>query len=175
MVIWLIGLAGSGKTVIGREVYKIRKSLETNTVFVDGDEIREIFKHDRGDDAYTLDGRKKNADRICEICAWLDRQGINVICSILSVFEESRKWNRKTYSKYFEVFIDVSMETLHLRDQKGLYSGASSGDIKNVVGFDIPFTTPESPDMIIDNNDQTSDFQKIAESILEEYQKKCLS
>ena len=107
MVIWLIGLSASGKTTLGREIFALYRENEPNTVFVDGDEILGIFKHDRSPEAYTVEGRLKNAERICELCAWLDRQGINAICSILSIFEESRTWNRKTYSSYFEVYLSV--------------------------------------------------------------------
>ena len=64
MIIWLIGLSGAGKTAIGRHLYELWKEEEPNTVFMDGDEIREIFKHDRGDEPYTIEGRKKNAERI---------------------------------------------------------------------------------------------------------------
>jgi adenylylsulfate kinase len=167
MVIWIVGLAGSGKTVIGRELCKLLKNSYSNTVFVDGDDIRSIFKHDRSEGDYSLESRKKNAERICEICAWLDKQGVNVVCSVLSIFEESRRWNRRTYSEYFEVFINVSMEVLKARDQKGLYSGAAAGNIKNVVGFDIQFEVPESPDMVIDNNMKTDNFSGFAKKIYE--------
>ncbi|MGA1823334.1 MAG: adenylyl-sulfate kinase [bacterium] len=169
MVIWIIGLAGAGKTTIGRELFALLRKSEPNTVFVDGDEIRSIFKHDHDKNAYTLKGRRKNAERIGEICAWLDRQGINVICSILSVFEETRTWNRKTYSSYFEVFIDVSMDILKKRDKKGLYSGATAGKIENVVGFDIPFERPEQPDIVVNNDSEINNFQSIASNILEAY------
>ena len=125
MVIWLIGLSASGKTTLGREIYNQWKSTEPNTVFIDGDEIRDIFKQDQEENSHTIDGRRKNAERICELCAWLDRQSINVVCSILSIFENSQEWNRKNYSKYFEVFISVPMDTLLKRETKNLYKLAN--------------------------------------------------
>ena len=42
-LIWITGLSGSGKTSIGKEVFKRFKKLEPATVFVDGDNYREIF------------------------------------------------------------------------------------------------------------------------------------
>jgi len=152
MVIWLIGLSGSGKTAIGRELYTLWKAKASNTVLVDGDEIRSIFKHDRHPDAYSLAGRAANAERIAELCAWLDRQGINVVCSILSVFEATRQWNRAQYARYFEVFISVPFDELVARDAKGLYGPALRGETKDVVGVDIAFPPPLAPDMIIDNS-----------------------
>ena len=44
------------------------------------------------------------------------------------------------------------MEELIKRDQKGIYSGAIKGEIKNVVGVDIHFDKPEQCDVIITNS-----------------------
>ncbi len=63
MVIWLIGLSGAGKTTIGKCVYREWKKNEPNTVLVDGDEIRELFSLNQNDSDYSLDGRRKNAER----------------------------------------------------------------------------------------------------------------
>ncbi|SLM30907.1 Adenylyl-sulfate kinase (modular protein) [Desulfamplus magnetovallimortis] len=166
MIIWLIGLSASGKTAIGKKVYQLWKQSEPNTVFVDGDEIREIFKHDRGDSPYTIEGRKINADRICELCAWLDRQKINAVCCILSIFDESRIWNRNNYSDYYEVFISVPLDICKKRDIKKLYASAEQGILKNVVGMDIPFHNPTTYDLIIDNSPELNEFDSLANEIL---------
>ncbi len=171
MVTWIIGLSGAGKTVLGRKVYQRLRKTAPNTVFVDGDEIRAVFKHDRGDEPYTISGRKKNADRICELCAWLDRQEINVVCCILSIFEESRQWNRLTYSNYYEVYISVPESKLRQRDIKNLYAPADRGEVKHVVGVDIPFPSPKNPDFIFDNTRDDPDFDGVADQILTEVMK----
>lgn len=166
MVIWLIGKSGVGKTTIGRKVYEQWKSIAPNTIFVDGDEIRRVFQHDRSEDAYSVDGRKKNADRIAALCEWLDRQNVNVVACVLSMFHETQQWNRETYSKYFEVFIDVPLEVLIERDIKNLYKPAIEGKVKNVVGIDIPFEPPLSPDLTIDNRKDGIQVEVVAHQIL---------
>jgi len=166
MVIWLIGLSSSGKTTLGRYIYDLWKKNVPNTVLVDGDEIRSVFKHDKGSAPYTIEGRRKNADRICNLCAWLDKQDINVVCCILSLFEESRRWNRINYSKYYEVYISVSMENLISRDNKNLYGPALRGETKDVVGVDIPFNAPDNPNYIFDNNTNGTDLRMVAVDIL---------
>ena len=55
MIIWMIGMSGSGKTTLGREVARQWRETTTNVVLLDGDEMREIFRNDRGDQAYTLE------------------------------------------------------------------------------------------------------------------------
>jgi adenylylsulfate kinase-like enzyme len=168
MVIWMVGLSGAGKTTIGRPLYERWKKQASNTVLVDGDEIRKIFKHDQNLDAYTVEGRRVNGERISEICAWLDRQGINVVCCILSIFEDMRIRNRQNFSKYFEVYLSAPMEVLEKRDTKGLYASARRGEQKNVVGVDIPFPPPANPDMVIDTSCEDPDFQALANKILQE-------
>lgn len=172
MVIWIIGLSAAGKTTLGRHVYELMKKESPATVFVDGDNIRALYKHNQGDDPYTIEGRRVNAERICNICAWLDRQGINVVGSVLSIFEESREWNRHNYSKYFEVYISAPMEILKKRDRKGLYEAAFSGEMKNVVGVDIPFIPPKNPDYVFDNSQYNSDLESVALDILRNAKKK---
>lgn len=163
MVIWLIGMSGAGKTVIGNEVYKIIKSKKQNTVFLDGDSFRAILGDDLG---HTLADRKKNAIRFCQMCKFLDSQKINVVCSILSIFPESLEWNRKNYSEYFEIFVKVSFDELVRRDSKGLYKKALNGEVENVVGVDIKFPVPQNPHLIIEN-EGTIPISVIANNIVE--------
>lgn len=150
MIVWITGLAGAGKTTLGRMVvHELRSQHEYKVALLDGDEIRSIFDDDLG---HTLDDRIKNSKRISALCQFFDRQGVTVVCCILSVSEEHRKENRRRASRYLEVFLDVTMETLEERDQKGLYSGARRGEIDNVVGIDIPFMKPTTADIYINNS-----------------------
>ena len=155
MVLWLIGLSGSGKTTLGREIYSLVKEHHPNTVFLDGDEIREVFGNDLG---HTVEGRWRNAQRISGLCHLLSRQGIHVICSVLSNFHESQRWNREHLKDYFEVFIDAPFDQLLERDSRGIYQAALRREIKNVVGVDIEFTPPNQSDLVIRNDSSLDDF-----------------
>lgn len=159
MIIWLIGLSGAGKTEIGKRLFRRLREERGNVVFIDGDLVRYIMGNDLG---HTLEDRRRNADRICRLCKTLDEQGLHVVCSILSLFPESRKWNRENYSSYFEVYIEVDREVLRRRDNKDIYRRADAGELKNVAGVDLRFPVPENPDLVLDNNDDLPDLDSKA-------------
>lgn len=166
MVIWLTGLSGSGKSAIGGRVYALLKENNPATVWVDGDQVRKVLGLDQSDSLYTLQGRRMVAGRIHGICAWLDEQGIDIVCSTISLFDEIHAMNKKTFSRYYEVFIDVPMEVLKRRDTKNLYGPALRGEISNVMGVDLPFAPPEDPNQVIDNSIDGADLDSLARSIL---------
>ncbi|ANN69080.1 adenylyl-sulfate kinase [Bordetella bronchialis] len=166
MVIWFVGLSGSGKTTLGREVKRQWAKAQPNTVLLDGDELRAVFQHDRTADAYSVSGRRLNAERIAALCEMLDRQGINVVCCMLAIFPDMLALNRTRFRKYFEVFMDAPLEALQRRDVKGLYAAARAGTTPNVVGIDIPFPRPASPDMIIDSSGECGDIAALAARVL---------
>ncbi len=152
MVIWFIGLSGSGKTTLASKLFKETKKIHTNTVFLDGDILRDVWADDL---SYTIEGRERNAKRISNLCKLLDQQGFHVIASVLSIFPEWQQWNREKFSSYFEIFLDVPMEVLIERDTKNLYKQALAGEIENVVGVQIPFPRPSNPDLVLSETNET--------------------
>jgi len=146
---WITGLAGAGKTTIGRELYSLIKTKKSNVVFLDGDILREVFGKNMG---YSTDERIKIAFQYSRLCKLLTEQGIDVICATISMFKECRQWNRDNIPCYHEIYIRVPLEILIKRDQKQLYSRALNGEIQQVMGIDIPFYEPERADLIVDND-----------------------
>ncbi|MCK5818681.1 MAG: adenylyl-sulfate kinase [Psychromonas sp.] len=165
MVIWLIGLSGAGKTMIGKVLYQQLKNKKQATVFVDGDDIRAIFAQSSLHD-YSIEGRRISAERIQEICLWLDKQGIDVVCCNLGLFTDINNNNRNIFSTYKEIFIDVPIKNLINRDNKGLYSAALNGERSDVVGINIKYTTPLFADLIIKNSQKTKDINRYVEKII---------
>jgi len=149
MIIWLIGLSGSGKTTIGKMLCEELKRDNPATVFLDGDILRDVWGDNLGHD---IKSRGINAHRLSHLCKMLDNQDINVVAAVLSIFPEWQRWNREKFSRYFEFYLESPLEELKRRDTKGLYIQAEKGLIKNVVGIDIPFPTPPFCDLKIDTS-----------------------
>ncbi len=144
-VYWLTGLSGAGKTTIGRLWYEKLKEQGIPAVFLDGDELRQVFGDDLG---FTEADRRKSAMRNARLCALLARQGLTVVCCTISMFDSVRDWNRENIPGYFEVYIRASMDTLCRRDQKGLYSKGE----KDVAGIHFQVEEPKNPDLILEND-----------------------
>ena len=165
MVIWIIGLSGSGKTTLANKIVtdaNLRASTK-NTVLIDGDVIREVFGNDIG---YSMQDRLINAQRICHLGKFLHNQGLNVVCAILSIFPETRKWNKENIEDYYEIFIDTPIDTLVNRDSKGIYEKFNRGKISNVAGMDIVFPIPDQADLVIDNSSSVHDLLSHSDKIV---------
>jgi adenylylsulfate kinase-like enzyme len=163
MIIWLIGMSGSGKTTLATRLYEQLKPTTPALVRLDGDVVRDVFGNDV---EHSIEGRYRNAERISQMCKMLDAQGIHVIAAVLSIFPEWQSWNREHFSRYFEVYLDIPLDVLRSRDTKGLYAAADLGELKNMVGYDIPFPPPASPDMVIGHEDQARGIDVCADTIL---------
>ncbi|MBC7952339.1 MAG: adenylyl-sulfate kinase [Rhodospirillaceae bacterium] len=162
MVIWLIGLSGAGKTTLGRALYERMKPQLPNLVLVDGDEFREVMGNDIG---FTYEDRLKNAERFSKFCRFLDKQGIHLICCVLSNFPDWQKWNRENLSEYYEIFVDTNIDILAQRDIKNIYARARRGEAKNVVGYDIPFIKPNAH-LVVNNDEVRVDVTPLVDKII---------
>lgn len=153
-VYWLTGLSGAGKTTIGRLWYEKLKEAGEQAVFLDGDELRQVFGDDLG---FTASDRRKSAMRNARLCALLARQGLTVVCCTISMFDSVRAWNRANIPGYFEVYVKVSMDTLRRRDQKGLYNAGKD----NVAGVHFQVEEPKSPDLVLENDGQMTPAEQV--------------
>ncbi len=163
MVTWIIGLSRAGKTTLSKLLYDKLKSQNSNLVLIDGDIIRDLFGNDVD---HSIEGRRKNAERISYLSKFLSDQNIHVIAAVLSIFPEWQSWNRENIKNYQEVYLKASIDILERRDKNNLYSQAKKGEIKNVVGIDIPFPEPKNPDLVIENNIEVDNFDIMLEKIL---------
>lgn len=141
MVIWIIGLSGSGKTYLAKNLYKSLKK-KNKTFLVDGDEVRKYLTYKL---KYSHKDRKKNSIFISDFCKYLEFKGFIVICSILSIFKKHQKDNRRKFNKYFQIYIKSDFNQLAARNKKFIYTK------KNVVGKDMKFPEPFNSDITIKN------------------------
>ena len=159
---WITGLSGAGKTTIGNALYYELKKKNNNLVILDGDILKNLVGDSLG---YSKEDRKKRAYYYSNLCKTLTDQGISVIICTIAMYDEVREWNRKHIERYVEVFLKVDKKVLIQRDRKGLYSGQTSGKVKEVAGMDLEVEFPKNPDIVIEN-DGTKSVDECVEQIV---------
>ena len=165
---WITGLSGAGKTTIGNKLYYTLKEKHDNVILLDGDVLKKIFSDTVG---YSNEARRIRANQYARLCKILTDQGLIVICCTIAMFDEVRAWNRKNNKAYVEVFLDVPMEVIKERDQKGMYSRYAKGNFSEIAGLDVEIELPKNPDIII-KNDGTKSVWECVEMIMN-HQIKC--
>jgi adenylyl-sulfate kinase len=156
-VFWITGLSGAGKTTIGYLLYTKLKAQKNPIVFLDGDELRKVFGNDLG---YSKEDRLKSAFRNSRLCKLLSDQEIDVICCTISMFDAIREWNRENIKNYFEIYLDVSLETL--KDRKNIYRENNN----DIVGINVLAEIPKNPDIVLDNNGDFSPIEQVKKILL---------
>lgn len=140
-LIWITGLPGSGKTTLGDSLVKVlRKSGET-VFHLDGDQLRDAIKIPIG---YDLNSRKLLARSYQALSKLLIQQNFSVVVTTVSMFHEIHSTNRLIFQTYFEIFLDVSLESRIFSDREILYSESI-----NVPGIDQRVEFPTNPHLTL--------------------------
>lgn len=144
-VIWFLGLSGAGKSTIADLIQKRLNELSIKSERLDGDIVREIFPQT----GFSKEDRLEHNRKTAWLASILERNGVSVVSSFISPYQESRDYTRSICKNYIEVFVATSLEECEKRDVKGLYKKARSGEIKNFTGIDDPFDIPKKSDLTI--------------------------
>jgi adenylylsulfate kinase len=164
--IWITGLSGSGKSTLAREVTARMRHRGLTAAVIDGDAVRELMGHDLG---HGLEDRLKNAWRIARLARFLALQSVPVVVATISLFREIHEWNRREIPGYFEVYLRADVDHLAQRDVQGLISRARRGEVRGVVGVDLPFDEPERPDLLIEVSEALR-AEAMADRVLERFE-----
>lgn len=159
MIIQLCGLSGAGKSTLARAAEIVLKNKGFHTEVIDGDEYRKTLCKGLG---FSKNDRMENIRRMAFVAGQLSRHGVIVILSVINPFEEMRQEIRSSYPYTRTIHIDCSLETLRIRDTKGLYRKAYLPDnhpekISNLTGVNDPFEIPPQPDLYINTDLHTID------------------
>ena len=145
-VIWFTGLSGSGKSTIARRVVEALEARGVAVEYLDGDAIRDIFPAT----GFTRPERDAHIRRVGWVASRLERHGVTVIASLVSPYEESRRFVRGLARRFVEVWVSTPFDECARRDIKGLYARALRGEIKHFTGLDDPYEPPGAPELSMD-------------------------
>tara|TARA_R110002096_G_scaffold74101_1_gene175687 strand:- start:250840 stop:251445 length:606 start_codon:yes stop_codon:yes gene_type:complete len=148
LVIWFVGLSGSGKSSLANMVEKELFDRNLHTYILDGDNVRSGLNSDLD---FSDESRKENIRRIAELANIMIDAGIITLSAFISPFAKDRESVKSIVGEdnFIEVFVDCPLEVCEERDVKGLYKKARNGEIKNFTGISSPFEKPINPDIHI--------------------------
>jgi adenylylsulfate kinase len=162
-VIWFTGLPCSGKSTLADKTfdYLLKKGVKAERL--DGDTVRSIFPAT----GFSREDRNTHIKRIGFLASILEKNGIFVVASFVSPYEESREAIKGLCGEFIEVFVSTPLEECERRDVKGMYKRARKGEIKNFTGVSDPYEIPADPDIVIETvtADPETSFKEIQKYI----------
>jgi adenylylsulfate kinase len=156
VVLWFTGLSGSGKSTIANALEVKLYALEKHSYLLDGDNIR--MGLNKGLTFSEFD-RVENIRRIGEVSKLFIDAGLIVLTAFISPFRKERDSIRELLDKeeFIEIFVDTPLSLCEIRDPKGLYRKARSGEISNFTGIASPYEAPINAEIILQPKDKTVD------------------
>ena len=166
--LYLIGLSGSGKSVLAKYLHEsLSETFATKAITIlDGDLVRQELSRGLG---FSKQDRSLNVRRIGYVASEIVKHGGIVICSNIAPYQEDRDFNRQRieqHGSYYEVFVSTTLSKCEERDCKGLYEKARKGIIKQFTGISDPFEEPIHSEFKFESN-TTDDLKENIETILE--------
>lgn len=151
--IWFTGLSGAGKTTLSHHVHEaLRDRGILNVEILDGDVVRTHLSKGLG---FSKADRDTNIRRIGWVCYLLTKHGIPNMAAAISPYRDVREEVRKMIGRFVEVYVKCPIEVCELRDVKGLYKKARTGEMKHFTGIDDPYEEPLNPEVVVETDKET--------------------
>lgn len=164
-VFWFTGLSGSGKSTIVNEVSRELHQKKIPHSILDGDTLRKGLTKGLG---FSEADRIENVRLTAEVAKLMADSGLVVLVSLISPYQADRQNARLIIGghRFFEVFVDTPIDVCEMRDPKGLYEKARSGELPQFTGVSSPYERPISPEMRLEGTRPLSELKKKVISLL---------
>ena len=167
--IWFTGLSASGKSTIAFTVEHALIERQCFAYCLDGDNVRHGLNKNLG---FSAKDREENIRRIGEVARLFADTGVITCTSFISPYRKDRDQVRQIHKEaglhFAEIFVNVPIDVCEKRDPKGLYKKAraavAEGKGMHFTGIDDPYEPPDSPELVI-HNDQCTPQEAAAQVI----------
>ena len=154
LTVWLTGLPSAGKTTLATALKaRLLAAGHSRVELLDGDAVRLSLTRDLG---FSRADRIENVVRVGYVAHLLSRNGIIVICSLISPHREARDHVRRLHgNRFFEVHVATPADVCAGRDVKGLYALQRAGELTGLTGVDDTYEPPLRPEVVVPTHEQT--------------------
>lgn len=150
--IWFTGYPSSGKTTCAKKLKKKLDKDNVPSVLIDGDEIRKLIFNNKN---YDKKSRFQSSKKYLRLAKLILKTKLILIVSTNHHTQKQRKFIKSNLGRnYLEVWMKTPLIICKKRDTKKLYSRYKAKKIKNIVGCDLKFEKPISPDLIISHSNR---------------------
>ena len=154
VTVWLTGLPSAGKTTLANALKeRLLADGHRRVEVLDGDAVRLSLTRDLG---FSRADRIENVVRVGFVAHLLSRNGVIVICSLISPHREARDQVRRLHGERFlEVHVATPADVCARRDVKGLYAMQRAGELTGLTGVDDTYEPPLHPEVVVPAHQQT--------------------
>ncbi len=144
-VLWFTGLPASGKKALANAVSEKLRNEKLKVERLDSQDVRPLFP----ETGFTPEEVNRHVKRSGHLSAMLEKNGVIVVSSFVSPYEESRNFARGLAKNFIEVYMDTTVQACEKRDSKGHYAKARNGEYQYFPGVDIEYEKPSNPEITI--------------------------
>ena len=151
-VIWLTGMSGAGKTTIASSASLILGEMGILVHQIDGDDVRKSYGRKLG---FSRADILRNNHTVVQLADAARKISDLVLITVIGPLNAGRLLARELFApKFAEVYVSATLNTLHSRDTKGLYSQAACGEINDLIGVGngVAYEPPLKPELLIDTD-----------------------
>ncbi len=153
LVVWLVGLSGSGKSTIANALEKELHEEGRLVAMVDGDNLRSGLNAGLG---FSDEDRAENIRRAAEVVKILKHNGLITLVTLITPQEVFRQQVKAIVGEdLVQVYVKASFEVCKQRDVKGLYAKEAAGKIKDFSGKSSSFEEPKYADLTLDTESKS--------------------
>ena len=155
-ILWFTGLSGAGKSTLAHRLEEILYQRGCRTYVFDGDNVRHGLCSDLG---FSDADRHENIRRIGEMSKLFIDAGVVALTAFISPYQQDREMVRSLVKDgdFIEIHCSASVDVCEIRDPKGLYKKARSGEIAEFTGISSPYEVPDAPEISVDTGSKSLD------------------
>ena len=162
--VWITGLPASGKSTITRGLARELASRGVDVAVIESDALRRVLTPHP---TYSEQERETFYQSMAYIGSLLVTHGVPVIFDATANRRAYRAAARSAIERFAEVYVDCLLDVCMMRDPKGIYGKARSGEASTVPGVQASYEPPEHAEVVVSGSGDATEAARAILQMLE--------